>query len=58
MTAKFNMQIRLVIMNFLIFASWGAYLCSLGVYLSNVGMGANIGSFFAFKVLSPFSCRH
>ncbi|MCQ2975879.1 MAG: MFS transporter [Bacteroidales bacterium] len=36
-------------MNFLIFAVWGAYLCSLGVYLGNVNMGVNIGSFFAIQ---------
>lgn len=42
-------KFRLIVMNFLIFASWGAYLCSLGVYLGRVGMGANIGSFFAIQ---------
>lgn len=36
-------------MNFLIFAVWGAYLCSLGVYLGNINMGSNIGSFFAVQ---------
>jgi NHS family xanthosine MFS transporter len=49
MNSKFNTQIRLVVMNFLIFAVWGAYLCSLGVYLGGVGLGANIGSFFAVQ---------
>ena len=36
-------------MNFLIFAVWGAYLCSLGIYLGRVGMGADIGKFFAIQ---------
>lgn len=44
-----GIKIRLIVMNFLIFAVWGAYLCSLGVYLGNVGMGANIGYFFAIQ---------
>ena len=36
-------------MNFLIFAVWGAYLCSLGIYLGKVGMGPQIGSFCAIQ---------
>ena len=40
---------RLIAMNFLIFAVWGAYLCSLGIYLGRVGMGPQIGSFFAIQ---------
>ena len=36
-------------MNFLIFAVWGAYLCSLGIYLGRIGMGAHIGKFFAIQ---------
>lgn len=49
MNAKTNIKIRLIIMNFLIFASWGAYLCSLGIYLGRIGMGPKIGSFFAIQ---------
>ena len=49
MNAQSNLKFRLIVMNFLIFASWGAYLCSLGVYLSHVGMGPKIGSFFAIQ---------
>ncbi|MCQ2137764.1 MAG: nucleoside permease [Bacteroidales bacterium] len=49
MNSKTNIKIRLIIMNFLIFASWGAYLCSLGVYLGRNGMGPKIGSFFAIQ---------
>jgi len=48
-------KLRLIVMNFLIFAVWGAYLCSLGVYLGRIGMGAKIGSFFAIQgVVSLF----
>lgn len=43
------MKNRLIVMNFLIFAVWGAYLCSLGVYLGNINMGSNIGAFFAVQ---------
>lgn len=44
-----NIKLRLIVMNYLIFAVWGSYLCSLGVYLSNVGMGPHIGTFFAVQ---------
>ncbi|MDO4497775.1 MAG: nucleoside permease [Bacteroidales bacterium] len=40
---------RLIVMNFMIFAVWGAYLCSLGIYLQNINMGSNIGYFFAVQ---------
>lgn len=43
------MKNRLIVMNFLIFAVWGSYLCSLGVYLGNINMGSNIGTFFAVQ---------
>jgi len=36
-------------MNFLQFAAWGAYLTSLGRYLSNVGLGNQIKWFFAMQ---------
>lgn len=49
MNAKTNTKIRLIIMNFLIFASWGAYLCSLGIFLGRIGMGPKIGAFFAIQ---------
>ena len=55
MNPKTNLKIRLIVMNFLIFAVWGAYLCSLGIYLGRVGMGAKIGQFFAIQgVISLF----
>ena len=44
-----NIKLRLIVMNFLIFAVWGAYLCSLGVYLKNINMLAYIGYFFAVQ---------
>ena len=44
-----NLKVRLAVMNFLEFAVWGAYLTCMGIYLSNIGMGANIGSFFAMQ---------
>lgn len=44
-----NLKIRLTVMNFLIFAVWGAYLCSIGVYLGRIGMGVHIGAFFAIQ---------
>ena len=50
-----GIKFRLIVMNFLIFAAWGAYLCSLGVYLGRVGMGPQIGSFYAIQgVVSLF----
>lgn len=49
MNSTSNIRLRLIVMNFLIFASWGAYLCSLGMYLGRIGMGADIGSFFAIQ---------
>ncbi len=36
-------------MNFLEFAVWGAYLTSLGRYLGNIGLGAEIKWFFAMQ---------
>ena len=55
MDSKQNLKLRLIVMNFLIFAVWGAYLCSLGIYLGRVGMGAKIGSFFAVQgIISLF----
>ena len=33
---------RLIVMNFLEFAVWGAYLTSMGNYLGRAGMGADV----------------
>src|SRR5690606_21212608 len=38
-----SLKIRLIIMNFLQFAVWGAYLTSMSRYLGPAGMGAHIG---------------
>ena len=47
--------IKLIVMNFLEFAVWGAYLTSLGRYLGNIGMGTHIKWFFAMQgVVSIF----
>lgn len=40
---------RLVVMNFLEFAVWGAYLTSMGSYLVTVGMARNIAMFYAIQ---------
>ncbi len=40
---------RLIVMNFLEFAVWGAYLTSMGNYLGSAGMGANISWFYAIQ---------
>ena len=44
-----NLKIRLIIMNFLQFAVWGAYLTSMGSYLASAGQGAHIGTFYAMQ---------
>ncbi len=44
-----NLTLRLIAMNFLEFAVWGAYLTSLGRYLGNIGLGAQIKWFFAMQ---------
>ena len=44
-----SITIRLILMNFLEFAVWGAYLTSLGRYLGNIGLGNQIKWFFAMQ---------
>lgn len=44
-----NLQFRLIVMNFLEFAVWGAYLTSMGRYLGSHGLGANIGWFYSVQ---------
>ncbi len=44
-----SLQIRLIIMNFLEFAVWGAYLTSMGRYLGAHGFGAQIGWFYSIQ---------
>lgn len=44
-----NLKIRLSALGFLEFAVWGSYLTSLGSYLYRVGLGDNIGWFYAVQ---------
>jgi len=44
-----QLRLRLIILNFLEFAVWGAYLTSLGRYLGNIGLGSQIKWFFAMQ---------
>ncbi len=43
------MKFRLIVMNFLQFAVWGAYLTSMGRYLGPAGMGSEIGLFYSVQ---------
>ena len=49
MESKNNLKLKLIAMNFLEFAVWGAYLTSLGRYLGNIGLGSQIKWFFAMQ---------
>lgn len=50
-----SVRTRLVVMNFLEFAVWGAYLTSMGRYLGNIGLGPNIGWFYSVQgIVSMF----
>ena len=44
-----NIKLRLIIMNFLQFAIWGAYLTCMGTYLFQHGLGKNIGIFYSIQ---------
>lgn len=44
-----NLKLRLIIMNFLEFAVWGAYLTSMGRYLGSHGFATNIGWFYSVQ---------
>ena len=44
-----GMTLRLVLLSFLEFAVWGAYLTSVGIYLFKVGLGDRIGWFFSIQ---------
>ncbi|MDR3048042.1 MAG: MFS transporter [Bacteroidales bacterium] len=44
-----NTKLRLIVMNFFQYAVWGAYLISMGRYLSSVGLGIHIGLFYAVQ---------
>lgn len=44
-----NITLRLIILNFLEFAVWGAYLTSMGTYLAGHGLATNIGWFYSIQ---------
>lgn len=44
-----GISIRLIIMNFLQYAIWGAYLTSMGSYLYGIGLKEKIGIFYAMQ---------
>ena len=44
-----KLKIRLIIMNFLQFAIWGAYLTCMGRYLGPHGLGSYIGLFYSIQ---------
>ncbi len=55
MSRKSNLKVRLSILNFIEFAVWGAYLTSLGNFLSRAGLAEQIGWFYAIQgVVSLF----
>ncbi|MGN0191032.1 MAG: MFS transporter, partial [Candidatus Cryptobacteroides sp.] len=44
-----HIKLRLIVMNILQWAIWGAYLTSMGNYLVQVGLGVRIGIFYAMQ---------
>ena len=49
-----GIKFRLIVMNFLQYAIWGAYLTSLGSYLVGVDLESHIGIFYAVQgIVSP-----
>ena len=44
-----GIKFRLIVMNFLQYAIWGAYLTSMGSYLVGAGLAAHIGIFYAMQ---------
>ncbi|MCM1150704.1 MAG: nucleoside permease [Alistipes sp.] len=44
-----GIKFRLIVMNFLQYAVWGAYLTSMGSYLVGAGLSAHIGIFYAMQ---------
>lgn len=44
-----NLKARLIAMNFLEFAVWGAYLTSMGTFLASQGHGSIIGWFYSIQ---------
>ena len=48
-----SIRFRLIVMNFIQWAVWGAYLTSLGSYLASVGLATRIGIFYAMQGIVP-----
>ncbi len=44
-----NLKFRLIVMNFLQYAVWGAYLICMSRYLADHGMGTHIGIFYSVQ---------
>ncbi len=44
-----NMKLKLMLLNFLEFAVWGAYLTSMGTYLAQHGLATHIGWFYSIQ---------
>ena len=44
-----NIKFRLIVMNFLEYAAWGAYLTCMGRYLATHGLGGHIGIFYSIQ---------
>lgn len=44
-----NVKLRLILMNFLQYGVWGAYLTSMGSYLHSIGLASHIGIFYAMQ---------
>ena len=51
MEKSLQLKVRLSVMNFLEFAVWGAYLISMGMYLSNHGLGSQVFWFYTVQGL-------
>ena len=50
-----SIRLRLIVMNFIQWAVWGAYLTSMGQYLGSVDLGARISIFYAMQgIVSMF----
>ena len=44
-----SIKLRLIVMNIIQWAVWGAYLTSMGSYLASVGLASRIGIFYAMQ---------
>ncbi len=50
-----SIKLRLIVMNIIQWAVWGAYLTSMGQYLGSVGLGSRISIFYAMQgIVSMF----